>query len=857
MVSEQSIEWNGQLTPRIVPEHLPSEDEPLDLSTSSARRVDVAPAEGDDTAMRLVRYLHNEGITVQRERALGRVIDARPETDVHAEPPTEATSAAANATSPRAASPSPAAEARVFADGPELVAQIVEPSEANSAESTFGADRVSHEDARANAPTPRAAPTSAASSRDALGGEPSDRVQGASVVPVAVRAPRARANVEAPVAEPRVAPTNEPHTGSADVRAADEAPIVANRASTSERVPSATADAARIDAPAANAAPYGDDVDVAPTRLYEVADARGQSAPARESDVTEAPRAARPSHDVAATNRAATETRGATDHGADVPVEANARGAEVADTPREGDALARGAEVADAPVGATNRDGTTAHVVATTNPDDGSDEAPSRMSAPANPRAAGARRDHGAAQHEVKARGVAHADGPRAPTAAAGTDGDTAHREASTMNDVERREGATARDTSVDAAAPEATDVDEAPSGEAPERGDRSTGAARDAEAPLREAPVIRGAEAQRGFAAQAVRAEETVRANRTEHAVRSGHAAHSDRTVRGVRADTHSADSAAREDTSAPAPRAPRPSAPGADVAAVGSERDAPKTLRADAPWFTATTTPSATFAAAAPTPRPTPDARVAPEAVVAPNATFTSKTTVAPITPIAAEPVDAEPLADAPEPEALESADRAESTSASERESVDASMNASADPQSQSDGPPARDPNPGPHAAFDPNDATKPFDVARGEDTPAFVAERVDAQLRSDPARPTEQVARAHRLFEEAQAIARRQASSNYRRFTIDLPAERGAPVRLTITPDHRGHHHVALVAATHAARAELERHRHELEEIVEAFPLDVSGLTIDARPSARQERRAFDERISNHGNQRPERR
>ncbi|MEQ9497235.1 MAG: hypothetical protein RIT81_10260 [Deltaproteobacteria bacterium] len=147
-------------------------------------------------------------------------------------------------------------------------------------------------------------------------------------------------------------------------------------------------------------------------------------------------------------------------------------------------------------------------------------------------------------------------------------------------------------------------------------------------------------------------------------------------------------------------------------------------------------------------------------------------------------------------------------------------------------------------------------PTEVAT-EETFAATFAREATDLRQDPSRPSEQVARAHRLFAEARELARRQTMSSFRRFAIDLPVDQGAPVRLTITPDHQGHHRVALVAATHAVRAELERHRHELEEIVEAFPLDVTELSIDASPRAREDLRAFDERISNHGNQRPERR
>ena len=144
---------------------------------------------------------------------------------------------------------------------------------------------------------------------------------------------------------------------------------------------------------------------------------------------------------------------------------------------------------------------------------------------------------------------------------------------------------------------------------------------------------------------------------------------------------------------------------------------------------------------------------------------------------------------------------------------------------------------------------DAPTPTDEIAS--APASFSAAVEANAIEAPP-PREEVARAHRLFEEAREIARRQSFSSQRRFTIDLPVDRGAPVRLTITPDHQGHHRVALVAATHIARAELEKHRDELEEIVQTFPLDVTTLSIDAAtPTARQEARVMSERSSIDGN------
>lgn len=811
VVSEESVEWNGPVATTVVPTSMPEGDEPLDLTATRARPMDPkTSADQDDTATRLVQYLHSEGIEVRREREIRRIIDARPKVTFRPadpQPPITESSAAAP-TDDQPSSTSLAADAHPSTPDPELVA-AARPAD----------DGLAEVSPRPEPPTIAAAPVGRAE------GRPTEAVAAPAdleVEPTRSTTPKANvASSDAPRApEPETKPAEAKTSANGakpidTIAPADVTEAPRDVVTRTERPSVAPNHAApeRIDPVVAPSAPVSRHDSIEPPAKPSIAhpiETRTVETPATavQTAVSDRPTRAAPAIPVVEG-----EPRPATSAAGDARAEAPVASVRPVEPPASKTTTA--SEVARG----TPRGSAARTVVAAADVD-----APTSGTAPRT-QAVEARIERAPAQpvetHGASERVAPRSAAPEPPRAPSGPDSATPRRDASVA--------APSREVTRAAPAIETHAITTPERALRPEPPDLETHAT---ETPRFEAPrlVTHDAPAPRSDTSRVATARPDTLAPQVATHARP--------------APTHEAPRVVTRATDARAPEAPSVATHTTNAVAFATPR------------IVTHATPSTPAEAAHITTHPS----SAPQPITAPRAARHEPTPVARASSEPnAEAVDAPAETVAPrEVDAPEDAEKIESSrEASDAERTEAVSPTTSDARSSSDAPPhgGREGRTG-HFVLDPlADPTKPHEVS--DQPPAFVVESADPQLRSDPARPSEQVARAHRLFDEANEIARRQAQSPYRRFTIDLPVDRGAPIRLTITPDQRGQHHVALVAATHAARQELERHRHELEEIVDSFPLDVVGLTIDARPSARQDRRAFDERISNHASQRPQRR
>ncbi len=876
VVSEQPV-TEPPSRPNVTSVPMPEGDEPLEL-----RAAPHTPARtADDVATELVHYLHQEGITVQAARLYQRTIDERP---VAAPPPApevaeaskappapttepnieiEPSSAAATGDRPLAASASPAADARgstpaseaaparedAPSRAPDTTAVRADVEEASEADVEIEAQR-STRTREVNRSTSTVRPTAPDASTDS----PSVEVRSADtlVVDASTKAPRAPAAgrgearaaraFDAPAEQPAIVADREDAIDASNARTAIVAAPEADEPAPAERAEGVAHEETTERAPNIAERAHG----VAPRRAVESepsieALAEAPRAPAEVGDdaAVDATRVGRPESSVAADapperpivdarREAFTPTDRATlDPNPGVPRKANDAAIDASpDAPNTNERVTTSAPRPEAP---STTEGVTA----------------------SDPRPDAANTNERVTTSDPR---------PDAPSSNEGVTASDPRPDAANTT-----EGVTASDTRPDAATPTEGETTSAPRPDAPRSNEAANVTSREgsttthAEAGSRPAPP----ETQRPQTESRATPEPTTQTAAIEPAQDAGSLERPIAARLATKDPVHaSTGTGAAADAIEAPPTRPEPSAPHPT-----QELAAPKPRPASPP-VEAPPAVAAQSRATERARRPTVVAELVDHAhrvtldadtnAAAAAAERTTQSTPAPATGAAvstpAVTVESPPeiAVDSAEDVEIEIEEiESERAATDEPERAASPLRADAGATGGEDRPAAH-----PHPTRARPDV--PVEVAaEGTFAATFVPESTEATLRQDPARPSEQVARAHRLFAEARELARRQTMSSFRRLTIDLPVDQGAPVRLTITPDHQGHHRVALVAATHAVRAELERHRHELEEIVEAFPLDVTELSIDASPRAREDLRAFDERISNHGNQRPERR
>ncbi|MEQ8977003.1 MAG: hypothetical protein RL846_03695 [Deltaproteobacteria bacterium] len=904
VVSEQPIvEAPGR--PSITSVPMPEGDEPLDLRTSPSAHARTA----DDVATELVHYLHQEGITVRAARLYQRTIDERPvETTAVAEVAeaadaetapvsdpnieTEPSSAAATGDRPLAASASPAADARsstsAIESNPETRLDGPKTSEAavdvEGAEAPRPASAAAPDASPSAEDTPTEGTNAFAASRDASeGGTSNERVEaskqsapagfdtsaqrsaGGGTIDgdVASKHPEIAGRVDASAERSTTLADGEQRDAASAVVAEQEQPVISSG-------PAAIAEPEQRGAPAeveafaeepATAKGHAAVAERATAKGHasvfeQAATAKSPAPGAEQAAKSPAPGAEQAAKSPAPSAEQAAESPApATEQTAKSPAPATEQAAKGAERTATAKGYAPGAEppetakdraavteqpatsqrpavVAQADHGASGRALEDTRIVAT-------DEA-----AEANTTAEDAARRVDAARDgrsvpslspDATGEVLADADDARSiDTRPPSPDRASAQTEVESTADASTARDAPIRTAPTEESRPQRgrsrVDAPDAPQAATIASSPSTTGDAEISPPPGREsspATVEPSAVAHPSASAKTaneVPADPTTSSVAELNPVETTHQAHALRGAKDVGAPTHaSAAPTSPKATSTGAPTQADPSRP----TVVAELVDHAHRVTLDAETHAAA---AEAARAAESTPAPAPGATVSTPAVT----------------------VEAPPeiAADAAEDVEVEIED-----TETERSAIDEPERA-ASPLRADTGQPGSDDRPTTHPHEARTQPEAPTGVAT-EETFAATFAREATELRQDPARPSEQVARAHRLFAEARELARRQTMSSFRRFAIDLPVDQGAPVRLTITPDHQGHHRVALVAATQAVRAELERHRHELEEIVEAFPLDVTELSIDASPRAREDLRAFDERISNHGNQRPERR